>query len=258
MSRKMVCSGRKRIQWGIVPVLALFVLAAVLPAGAAELTKVEAALNCNSDIDLRETGVNPMDPTRFMVMIEVTSVESNDFANMPQPQEFSTITFFPSCTTTVPCAAGAPMGAPAGAVLSFVAGSASSNCMGVGIGGPVLNPPVDMGTSVEFSFTPALALLNPGPEGAMVPADQISCDIFFEVEVVDPSVTATYLMEATTSGVCQVAPPFGPLNSNTTGTDDLPFAPVPTMGQWALAALALLLLVAASARLSRREQSLLG
>lgn len=224
-----------------------------LQAGAAELSRVNAALNCNSNIEVRETGLDPMDPSglTYMAMITVTNVESNNIGNVPQTQQFPTVTFFPSCTSTIPCAPGD--GSPAGSALEFVMGSATSNC-------PQTLDPVTMGAGfVDFTFTPTLELAaNDMPDGDMTPE---ACDIFFEVRVTpDPGVMTTYLMEATTTGECQNFGVPGTFTSDTTGTDDVVFSPmpsVPTMGQWALAILALIL-TAGSVEILRRKQAFEG
>lgn len=239
-------------RWTVLGLAVALALMSV-PADAAELSRLDAALNCNSNIEVRETGLDPMDPSglTYMAMITVTNVESNNIGNVPQTQQFPTVTFFPSCTSTIPCVPGD--GSPAGSALEFVMGSASSNC-------PQTLDPVTMGAGfVDFTFTPTLELAaNDMPDGDMSPE---SCDIFFNVRVTpDPGVMSTYLMEATTTGECQNFGVPGSFTSDTTGTDDVVFSPmmgVPTMGQWALAILALVL-TAGSVAILRRKRVLEG
>ena len=90
--------------------LALLTVLLALPIEAAEITPSETALNCNSNVEVRETGPSPSDPTgqTFMAMITVSNVESNNIGNVPQTQQFPVVTFFPSCTTTIPCVPARP------------------------------------------------------------------------------------------------------------------------------------------------------
>lgn len=207
---------------------------------ADELGTQDIPLNCNSDIQISES-VDAVDPALFHVALTIESTESNDVADSPVTQSFPTVTFFPSCSSTVPCV-------PAPGV-DFVGGSGSSNCpqaFNMAAAGP---------NQVDFTFTPDLEL---GPNAGPTPADATSCNIFFDVRVNPaPAVATTFLIEATTNGVCNI-PGFPPdtFTSSATGTDDVDFVPaVPTMGEIALAILAVLLLTGSMVMLRRRQQA---
>lgn len=180
----------------------------------AEVTKNQL-LDCNSALQISHALKSMAGGSAvFGVTITVTNVLSTDAANMPVDQVFDKVDYFPSCTSTLPCAKS-----PVGTV-NYVAGSVGGTC-------PNLNV-MDMGDQVLFNFVPDIPL---GPPTAMT-----SCTITFDEMMPNPG---TYTSEVTTGGVCQV--PGIPLNSNSTVTDQVTFAPVPTLGQFGWMILALIL-----------------
>ncbi|MCP4203254.1 MAG: IPTL-CTERM sorting domain-containing protein [bacterium] len=212
----------------------LLALAAGSPLSAAELPSQQVPLACQSNITIGES-VDPVDNTLFHVILTVANVESSDAGDVPQTQQFPFVRFFPSCSA-IPCT-------PAPGV-DVVAGSESSNCP------QALNAPIAGAGFVDFTFTPTLEL---GPNAAPGMGFDTFCDILVDVRVNPvPAVATTFNMEGTTTGACVSFDG----SSSGSGSDDIMFVPaVPTLGEAALAVLALLLIVGSLVILRRRWQS---
>lgn len=224
-------------QLGRVTLIALALM--LLPSMAAsEETDVVKALDCNSELIINL----PMDAApgaTIPVTLEVVNGVSTDAADNNVEQLFKAITFWPSCTNTLPCVPDPAL------PISFV-GPVSTDCA---VDDPWTATPMAGGEMIEFTFsggtgpdTAALTL----PAAAM-PMGVSTCSLVFEVKI-DDAFAGTTAMQATTMGVCD---PRGlMLNSSADATADLTV--VPTLGEIALVVLALLLGVAAWFSLRRR------
>ncbi len=208
------------------------VVASAVPA--AELTRVQIN-ECNSSITIVQAPLSPTQGQTVNVTMTIRSTDARDNANNAIPQVFDKATYRGDCQTPpgIPCAPNSP------ANVSFL-GNVGGTCPGINW--------IDMGNGVvEFDFVPDLSLLvtvNPGP--VVVPA---SCTVSFDVNY---AAAATYAIQGNTSGVCQN--PVGNVNSDTTVTTALTVLPiVPTMGEFGLIALALVLLGGSWAILRRRH-----
>lgn len=238
-----------RLEPGPLPIVAALTLLVLLltPAAAVSAPQpVRQALDCNSDlfIDIPPT-VEAGDT--FTVVLTVINGVSTDALNADVGQRFDVISFFPSCTSTMPCDEDTAL------PVSFV-GPVITDCMvddpwtTTAVGGVVA------GTQIDFTFTGGAGPTTPNGlflPAAMVAGGTSSCQLEFDV-MVDPMFTGTISMEATTDGICD--PSGVMLNSSAEATANLTVEPmtVPTVGETGLALLALLLGLAAWSILRRR------
>lgn len=241
--------GRALATAGLAVAVASNVAAADLPT--------QKALECAAGIGIISVTEDPMDNALFHVVVEIANEASNDSLNMPQPNRFGPVSFYPHCAALSPPTCDTfPAGAGANPGLKFVPGSASSDCNAVADNAPVAFAAADMTDFIEFSFTPPLELKN---SGAAFPRPETTCTISFDLRA-DPLPTMVMTFDVLTSvaGECQF-PVAGPLPNEQTATDTIEFTPaVPTVGQYALAALALLLLAGSLVILHRRSDSRVG
>lgn len=218
---------------GLAALMALGLVLLPTVAGTAP-QQTYRALDCNSDLDI---GLPPMGiapGATVPVTLMVTSGPSTDAANANVAQQFDTINFFPSCDNTLPCV---PPAAPL--PITFV-GFVSNTC-------GVMPTATAMagGSQIEFSFppNPPALTLPAAPAGDAT----ISCELVFDV-LIDAGFTGTIDMEATTSGVCDP----GGLMLNSSAEATATVTVVPTLGEYGLIALALLLVAASWFHLRRR------
>ena len=184
------------------------------------------ALDCNSDIMISlgvQTGQT------VPVTLTVISGPATDAADVPVIQTFPSITFFPSCSTTLPCVVdtGPPQPVTLGALTSTTCDVAF----------PWTATPNPGQDEILFTFTPVapstadLTLPAPGS-----PLGTTQCDLVFDVTV-DATATGMIAMQANTDGVCDP----GGLDLNSSAQATAVITPVPTLGEIGLIALALLL-----------------
>lgn len=233
-------------------------LAMASGAGAAALPG-QKALECAAGIEIDSITEDMANNALFHVVLRLTNTQSNDSMDMAQPQRFGPVSFYPDCSSFTPPTCTAPP-VPG---LKLVPGSGSSDCnvppappQGTS-NLPTLNMAAVFADHFEFSFSPPLELTN--DNGVPPPRPPTSCTISFDLEA-DPVPTMPTDFDILTSveGECQF-PIAGPLTNQTSVTDTISFTPaVPTAGEYALAALALLLLVGSLVILRRRRASAIG
>jgi len=215
--------------------LAVVLLLASAGPVAAE-TNVQRALDCNSELAFGTLmGIAP--GATVPITVTVISGPSTDGGNLPVVQQFDKITFFPSCTTTLPCAVDPAL------PVSFV-GLVSNTC-----GVMPLATPLGGGTEIEITFPPNPPSLT--LPAAATPTGTTSCDLVFDV-LIDASFVGSNDMEINTAGVCD--PGMGGLNLNSSAqaTARITTVPVPTLGEFGLVALALMLALGSWIALRRR------
>lgn len=189
---------------------------------------VRKALDCNSQLII-SIPATVMPGEMFPVTLTVVKGISTDVLDNPIAQEFKTISFFPSCTSTMPCMA------PAAPLPVEFAGPVSTTC-------PVdypwtITPPMSPGPQLDFTFTGGTSIADPNALTLPAAAGTSQCDLVFNVMVAS-DFTGDISMEATTMGLCRDAD----LNSSAEATADLTVVPdAPTLGETALIMLALLL-----------------
>ncbi len=222
--------------WLAASALLLTVLALPSAVAAVELTQVKAPGDCNSNLSIAFSPAMPAVGGTVAVTLTISNdPDTQDVGGMLIGQDFATVSYFPSCLSTIPCVVDPAMPA------SFVPGSQSTTC------GPGTMKPNDAGGQVDFNFTPAPGFTI-APAGS--PGD--SCTISFDVQI-DPAAMngATVMSEATTAGICTIGGAAG--TNVSASTDTAVYSLVPTLGQIALAILALLLAVGSWHILRRRH-----
>ena len=217
---------RQETVWGNLlkfSCMAILLMLVASPAAYTDETPVWRVNECNSDITISQLPATAAVGATSTVTLELVSTEANDAGGTAISQTFDKVTYTGDCQQPVgvPCTANMP------AAVMYL-GNVGGTCPGV-----VANP---MGDGVvEFDFVPDLTLNPPNPAGCTIPFD------------VTYSAAGTYAVQANTLGMCQ----GGTFQSDTTVTTVADA--VPTMGEVALLALALLLVGGSWAILRRRQ-----
>lgn len=229
-STEAVRARTPRAAWTMVA-LALLLASAAHAAGTSN-----ALINeCNSIIRVTNLPISPEEGQTVMFTLTVASTDSRDNADNPIPQEFTSALFTGDCVQ--------PPGLPCAANTGFMfLGNLGGTCPGV--------TAVAAAGVVTFTFAPPVSLLVTGTVPPGFTED--SCTITFDgVYAVD----GAYAAQANTSGICQnLGFPIGMFNSDTTVTTVVLVTPmmVPTLGEAALAILALILMTGSWMILRRR------
>lgn len=202
----------------------------------------EKALECNSLITTNfGAQIAVAGGSEVPVTLTVSNGLSRDAINTDVSQDFQVVDFFGSCTSTGPCVENLAM------PVTYVPGShnaaAPDAC-------PGLMSATVMGTvGVQFNFGVPGFTLGPSMTGSCAPNTACDCTVDFRVFIPTASGTGPFNTEATTMGTCMI-PPAGGFTSTALAT--VPLMIMPTMGEAALLALALILLAGAASILRRR------
>lgn len=211
----------------------LIALALVLvPAlGSPEPQPVRKVNECNSDVTIDlPPGVLLVDQT-ITFTLTVENTDARDGMDAGIAQVFDDVVFTGHCQT--------PVGIPCDTEMMDNAFMYQGN-----VGGTCPNVMDSaMNGVVTFDFDPDLSLMSVTPP---VPPDPVTCTITFEGSYAR---VGSFPVQATTMGVCQ----GGAFDSDTTVTSAVVVEGVPTMGEVALAILALLLVGASWLTLRRRN-----
>lgn len=201
---------------------ALVLLAGVAPAAELERDQIN---DCNSLVAINQALGGTVPAGQILsVTLTVTNQLATDQVNNPIQQRFDLVEYNPDCTLSPNCTPN-----PAGAV-NFQ-GNLGGTCAGT--------TAIDMGNQVNFDFVPDIDLNN----GA-------SCTVTFDMAIPNPG---TYDSEARLDGIClHPLDMTGGFNSSTSVQASITV--VPTLGEVALATLALLLGAGAWTILRRRAQ----
>ena len=209
----------------------LFVAGFVLPAiaGAGDEHPLKGPGDCSADARFEIMPASPLIGGLVDVTIIISNTDSQEAApnpGTPIPQDYSRVSFWPSCSgSPPPCVPDDPLKA------TFVPGSASTTC---GPGAMTVNAITLMGVAggqIDFDFAPGMTIAPPLPN---------SCSISFQLQT-DPTLTDMdqIRFQVTSFGTCD--PGFGSQPVGSTDTGVLTFAAVPALGGVALAILALIM-----------------
>ena len=217
-----------RSRWLASAALLVGLLAlALAPAPASAESSKNRANDCNGDIQI-DNGM--VAGAVVPVTLTVENGPSTDAMNAPVGQLFPTVSYYPNCSST----AGGCTPA-AGAEVDDA--TFATDCPGTVLPGVVVTD--GAGERVDFTGTMLAA--------AGSATGTTSCQITFDVNLTGGA--GNYVSLASTDGACDGTGLF----SSSLGTSFLAFAPVPTVGEIGLAALALLLLIIGSLMVLRRR-----
>ncbi len=222
-------------------------LALVVSAAPLSAQVPQKALECNSLINIAFGPATPVaGGSECDVTLTIENALSRDLFDVGVDQDFQMVDFFGSCTSVGPCVADPAL------PVTFVPGSESTTCMGMA----VVTPGAGNG-SVNFDFGMPGFNLGPAPGGVCPPGAQpCRCEITFRVFIADANAGIMFPTEATTAGVCNIPNfPVGTFTSAAAATAPITHnvTVVPTTGEAALLALAILLAVGAASMLRRRS-----
>lgn len=200
------------------------------------LAAESSALECDSDLTISfPAGNTAMPGGTIAVQLEVEWGLARDSLDNNVDIDFSSINFVSACDPSNPPPGCAPD--PATPV-TYVPGSAVTTC------DPGTMTPTAVGSDVDFDFAPSPGFnLGPDPPSPPPPpAVGETCTIDFDVMVgAGVAAPSSILVEAASTGVCNIGAPGNDASSSNTATlDIIPSVPFSSAG--AVAILALLLL----------------
>lgn len=200
----------------------------------------QAPFECNANLAISLSNPSPLPGETVAVTLELINGPSNDAFDNPIPQDYSLVSFFPSCLSTLPCTEDTA------AVASFSA--VTSNTCGVMVTATSLVVPPGTPPQTDLTFTPD-PLMVPAPPNN---AGTASCQIVLDV-VINPAAMPgqTNNMEANTVGTCTLGSGT-PQGASATATLTVG-AVVPTLGEVAFVILALILAAGSWIILRRRS-----
>jgi hypothetical protein len=215
----------------MIGALALGLLSVPVPLGAAS-----NALECDSDLTISFPAGNTAIPGGTVeVQLEVEWGLARDSQDNNVDIDFSNVNFVSACDPSNPPPGCAPDPA---APVTYVSGSAVTTC------DPGTMTPTAVGSEVNFDFAPPPGF-NLGPDPPTPPPPPAvgeTCTINFDVMVgAGVAAPASILVEAASTGVCNIGAPGNDASSSNTATLEI-IPDVPFSSAGALVILALLLL----------------